>query len=117
MAKRRAPSSPRPAARRIPPSRAPAEVVERIVPRRQLALEEGDVVIVREALPRLTRGLQRPEWRYRVVVYPALSHGAPTFTSFAAAAGHGESQATERGARLMFVEDHIPSLLANYRRP
>ena len=41
MAKRRAPSSPRPAARRIPPSRAPAEVVERIVPRRQLALEEG----------------------------------------------------------------------------
>ena len=115
MAKRRPSASPRPAARRIPPSRAPAEAVERIVPRGQLTLEDGDVVIIRELLPRLTRGLLRPQWRYRVVVYPEIA-GAPTFTSFAAAAGHGETQATERGARLMFVEDHIPSLLANYRR-
>ena len=104
--------------RRIPAAHAPAEAVERIVPRRHLVLEPGDIVIVRERLPRLTKrpASAMPEWRYRVHVHPALSHGAPMFTSFAAAASHGEHLAAANRARLMFIEDDIPSMLANYRQ-
>ena len=115
-AKRRRSDSPQSGAGRIPPADAPAEAVERILPRRQLRLEASDVVIIREQLPRLTDAIGRqPQWRYRVVTHPEHAVG-PTFTSFAAAAGHGEYLATEGHARLMFVEDDVPSLLADYRR-
>ena len=113
----RASPTPKQPADRIPAAQAPAEAVERIVPRRQLRLEQGDVVIIRERLPRLIRiSGQTPKWRFRVYVHPMPTHGAPTFTSFAAAAGQAEQMANERRSRLMFVEDDIPSLLANYRR-
>ena len=72
---------------------------------------------MRELLPRVNpRPMSaEPQWRYRVCVEG--EHGSSQFfNSFAATAARAEEIATEGSARLLFVEDGVVSLLANYRR-
>jgi len=106
----------RPVVARKPPAEVPAEAVERIVPRRQLHIEIGDVVFSRELLPRVNPrpASKDPQWRYRVCV-EGQPGSSQFFTGFAAAAAYAEELASRIRARLMFVEDDIPSLLADYR--
>ena len=112
---------PRKVARKRPPHRlapgdAPAEAVERIVGRRALLIAPGDVVVSREPLPKVNpRPLtQQPQWRFRVCIQ-GVPRSSLFFTSFTHAASRGEELATTRHTRLVFVEDDIPSLLADYR--
>lgn len=103
--------------RRTPPSESPSEAIERLVPRKVLQLLPGDVVVARELIPRVnTNPISRePQWRYRVGLH-GVAHPGPTFTSFLHAATRAEELAVERRARIMFLEDDVPSLLADYRR-
>ena len=74
------------------PSQAPADAIERVSPR--LMVDQGDIVLMRERLPRVNPKpiSAEPQWRYRVCVEG------------------------ERGSsRLLLVEDNVVSLLANYR--
>lgn len=94
--------------RRIKPADAPSEAVERIAPRRELQLHDGDVVIVREIVG--TQGA-----RYRLRIHPE-AHRDLVFSSFAQAAVEGELLATRLVTRLMLVEDDVPSLLSDQRQ-
>jgi hypothetical protein len=112
---------PRKVARKGPPHRlaprdAPAEAVERIAGRRALLIARGDVVVSREPLPKVNpRPLTRhPQWRFRVCIQ-GVPGSSQFFTSFPHAAAHAEELATTKRTRLVFVEDDIPSLLADYR--
>jgi hypothetical protein len=102
---------------RLAPRETPAEAVERILPRRLLALESGDVVITQERLPRVNpaTAVTEPQWWFRVRVHPE-PYGQPAFTSLAHAASHAEQLAADRRSRVMFLEDDVPTLLADYRR-
>ena len=84
--------------------------------RRYLQLEAGDVLIVRERLPRVNPrpASTLPQWRYRVRVHSG-SHPQRTFMSFAHAASEAERLASEHRARLMFIEDDVPLLLVDHR--
>ena len=101
--------------RRQSPSDAPADAIERVSPR--LKLERGDIALIRESLPRVNPQplSKEPQWRYRVCVEGERG-SSQFFTSFAVAAARAEEMATERSARLLFVEEDVASLLANYRR-
>jgi hypothetical protein len=103
--------------RRTPPSESPSEAVERLLPRWQLRLLPGDVVVAREPIPKVNpRPLSKePQWRYRVSVHPEPQLGQ-TFTMFLHAASRAEELAVSRRTRIMFVEDDVPALLADYRR-
>ena len=112
---------PRQVARKDPPHRlapgnAPAEAVERIAGRRGLSIARGDVVLSREPLPKVNpRPLTaQPQWRFRVSLQ-GTPDSSQFFTSFTHAASRGEELATAKRTRLIFVEDDIPSLLADYR--
>ena len=104
-------------ARRLAPSEATAEAMERIAPRRQLGLEKGDVVITRERVPRVNpkSAVKEPQWRYRVARHPD-PHDAHVFNSFAHAASYAEQWAGDRRLRIIYVDDGMPSLIADYRR-
>ena len=84
----------------------------------RLKLERGDIALMREPLPRVNpRPLStEPQWRYRVCIEGERG-SSQFFTSFAPAAARAEEMAAQRSARLLFVEDGVVSLLANYRRP
>jgi len=90
--------------------------VERLVPRRQFQFEDGDVVITRERVPRVNPAPQFPlPWRYRVTVRG--SNADPhTYNSFQHAASKAELLASQRKARLLYVEDNTPNILGDYRR-
>ena len=112
---------PRKVARKGPPHRlapgdAPAEAVERIAGRRALVIARGDVVVSREPLPKVNpRPLtQQPQWRFRVCIqgFPRSSQFFMTFTH---AASRADELAAAKRTRLVFVEDDIPLLLADYR--
>jgi hypothetical protein len=102
--------------RRVAPADSPADAIERIAPKRH-HLETGDVVITRERLPQINPQplSPDPQWRYRVQVHPEI-YGKRVFNAFTHAASEGERLAGERHARLMFVEDDVPVLIADYRR-
>jgi hypothetical protein len=101
---------------RIAPADALPDVVERVVSRRQLYPEDGDVVITRERVPCLNPFAQFPQpWRYRVVVRGEIGE-RPTFTSFPHAASEAEQIASQRAARVIIIEDDVPTVLADYRR-
>jgi hypothetical protein len=91
----------------------PAEAVERIVPRRQLLLEDGDVLIMREA-----GGFREGS---RVVYQLRIRGRGPLadqrFASFEHAAARGEELATERKVRLFYFESaqEPPHLLKDAR--
>jgi hypothetical protein len=91
----------------------PAETVERIVPRRQLLLEDGDVLIMREA-----GGLREGS---RVVYQLNIRGSGPIhdqrFASFEHAAARGEELATRAKVRLFYYEsrEEPPFLLKDAR--
>lgn len=88
--------------------------MERLVPRRQIQPEVGDVVITRERLPKVNPYLSEVPWRYRVAVYPEPR--GHTFTGFAPAASEAEELASTRRARVLYIEMQSATLLADYRR-
>jgi hypothetical protein len=100
---------------RIPPADDPAEAMERLVSRRQVQVERGDVIIAREPVPRL-KPATAPLWQFRVSVHPAATGEGRVFNSFQHAASEGEQMATQGKRRLLFVEDGMPTLLDDYRR-
>ena len=114
MAKSRRPKSPkRPV--RVRPTESLPDILERIVPRRQVRIEDGDVVITRERVPRLNPyATSVAPWRYCVRVYPDPQGTA--FTSFQNAASDAEHHASARHARVIYIEDDAPTVLADYRR-
>jgi hypothetical protein len=101
---------------RLQPQAAPADAVERIAGRKLLMIARGDVVVSREPLPKVnTNPMSRePQWRFRVAIQ-GVQESSQFFSSFAHAASRGEELATGKRTRLLFVEDDIPSLLADYR--
>jgi hypothetical protein len=101
---------------RLAPRDAPAEAVERIAGRRAVTIARGDVVVSREPLPKVNTSpmTRETQWRFRVCIQ-GIQSSSQFFTSFTHAASRGEELATIRRARLLFVEDEIPSLLADYR--
>jgi hypothetical protein len=114
MTKRRPPPDP-PGPKRIPPGDDLSEAVERMISRRQLQIEAGDIVIRRERVPRLNpRASAAMPWRFRVLVSP--EPGGLVFTSFPHAASEAEQMAARRRSRVVYVEDDRPTLLADYRR-
>ena len=97
------------------PAEATADAIERVSPR--LKMKRGDIVIKREPWPRIN---PRPistevQWRYRVCV-EGEPGSSEYFTGFAPAAARAEELATERSARLLFIEEDVASLLADYRQ-
>ena len=116
MAKgRRRPSTTDSGTSRIPPAAALPDAVERIISRRQFQIETGDVVIERERTPRLSPNtLTLTPWRYRVFIFGHES--VVTFISFQHAASEAEHMAAGRNARVVYVEDEMATLLADYRR-
>jgi hypothetical protein len=102
--------------RRIPPTDAPAEAIERITPRKIQQLTAGDVVITREQIPRVnTRPLsQKTQWRYRVSIHTDPWGESQVFSGFVHAAAAAEQLGAALRTRVMYVEDDVPSLLADY---
>jgi hypothetical protein len=92
------------------------EVVERLVSRRPITPEDGDVMIVRERVPRVNpRAKFAQPWRYRVTVRGGAI-GQHTFTSFPHAASEAEHLASTRNTRVVYIEDDAPTVLGDYRR-
>ena len=99
-----------------PPAEAPADAIERVSPRRQ-TIVSGDVVVSREPLPLVnpTPIFKETQWRYRVCI-EGQPGSSQFFDGFAAASARAEDLATRYPARIMFVEEGVVSLLADYRR-
>ena len=77
---------------------------------------EGDVLIARERLPRLDpHAPLSPQWRYRVTVFDGPQE-AHTFTSFPHAASAAEQLASKQQVRVIYIEDGLHTVLADYRR-
>lgn len=101
----------------IPPLTDPAEAVERIVPRRQLLFEDGDVSVV--PLPGTMQYMPRQQ------IYGLRVRGAGPvggrYVSFEHACAAGDDLARVRQVRLFFVEtesgSEVPHLLKDYRPP
>ena len=100
----------------LPPSADPAEAVERIVSRRQLIFQDGDVVIVRipGGLSATTRSVYQLRLRGKGPV-------PGRFANFDHAVAAGDQLATQRRVRLFYIdsdaEHEIPHLLKDYRPP
>ena len=90
--------------------------MERIAGRRGLTITPGDVVVSRELLPKVN---QRPLIDERNGGFVSASKASRTAVSslrvFTYAASRGEELASAKRIRLLFVEDDIPTLLADYR--
>lgn len=97
-----------------PPLADPAEAVERIVGRRKLLFEDGDVIIVH-----VSGGLKerRPVYQLRIRGSGPVGE---RFVGFEHAVAAGEQIAATRQVRLFYVasddtEHDIPYLLKDYR--
>ncbi len=101
----------------IPPQDDPAEAVERIVPRRHLLFEDGDVIIV--AVPGALQYMPRQQ------IYGLRIRGTgPTggrYVTFEHATAAGDELAARLRVRLFYVETNgdseVPHLLKDYRPP
>jgi hypothetical protein len=96
-----------------PPLNDPVEAVERIVPRRQLLVEDGDVLIMREA-----GGLREgSRLVYQLRIRGAGAIADQRFASFEHAAARGEELATKAKVRLFYFESkqEPPFLLKDAR--
>lgn len=102
---------------RIPPTDAPADAIERLLPRKALQLVAGDVIVARERVPRVNTNpiSPLPQWRYRVSVHNDPRSQSQVFTGFVHAAAAADQLGAALKARVMFIEDEIPSLLTDYR--
>src|SRR5687768_16778961 len=99
---------------RPPRSVDPIEAVERIVSRRQVLFEDGDVVIMRGAAG--LRSDARSVYHLRVRGQGPLS---ARFVNFDHAAAAGEQLARDRRVRLYYIDSEalqeVPHLLKDYR--
>ena len=90
-----------------PPSADPAEAIERLISRRQLKIQPGDIVVTRIQAVSTTR---RESFLLEIA-----GDGGPgeTFATFEHAAVRGEFLAQEHTCRLFFRESRqaLPSLL------
>lgn len=94
------------------PSRDPAEALERIVPRGNLKLEEGDIVIMRAA-----GGFRSPSLNVYEVHVHGRAERAERFAQFETAAIAAEQLASARRARLLYTEGtgEPPRFLNDFR--
>jgi hypothetical protein len=102
----------------IPPLNDPAEAVERIVPRRQLLFEDGDVIVVP------TPGALSSVPGQHLYGLRVLGSGpiGGRYVSFEHATAAGDELARHRQVRLFFVENdngggETAHLLKDYRPP
>jgi hypothetical protein len=104
---------------RLPPNADPAEAVERLVARRQLIIEDGDVVIAREAAglpPRRSSSILAPtSSQYRLSLRGVPGDRPRLYASYEHAVMNGEAYAAKHRVRLFYVEDGVLSLLKDYR--
>jgi hypothetical protein len=106
---------------RVAPTDDPAEAVERVLSRRQLLVEDGDIVIAREAagILRGTFGIDSltgsSSPTYRLIVRGRLDDSRQVFATYERAIVEGESLAAEHHVRLFYDEDGALTLLKDYR--
>jgi hypothetical protein len=105
------------------PADDPAETVERLLSRRQLIVEDGDVVIAREGagLARSASSvasLSGPSSsQYRLVVRGHHDGIRRIYATYERAVIDGEALAAERRVRLFYAEEASFALLKDYRPP
>jgi hypothetical protein len=110
----------RPIVRREPAD-DPAEAVERLIPRRQLIVEAGDVMIVREPAgvfrqrADLSTQPTASNSQYRVSVHGRRDDRGRVFVMYDRAVMDGEAIAAARRVRLFYVENAGLTLLKDYR--
>jgi hypothetical protein len=103
------------------PTDDPAEAVERVLSRRQLLVEDGDIVIARESAGILrgtfgTDSLTGPSNQtYRLIVRGQPDDSRQVFATYERAVVDGESLAAEHRVRLFYDEDGALALLKDYR--
>lgn len=107
---------------KLTPAGDPAETVERLLARRQLIVEEGDIVVVREvagiwhAGPGLTSPTTVSRSQYRIVVRGQRDDEIErVFSKYDRAVMDGEMLAANRRVRLFYSEDNAITLLRDYR--
>ena len=107
---------------KLTPAGDPAETVERLLTRRQLIVEEGDIVVVREvagiwhAGPGLTSPTTVSRSQYRIVVRGQRDDEIErVFPKYDRAVMDGEVLAANRRVRLFYSEDNAITLLRDYR--
>jgi hypothetical protein len=106
----------------LAPAGDPAETVERLLTRRQLVIEEGDIIVVREisgiwhAGPGLTSPTTASRLQYRVLVRGQRDDEIErVFAKYDRAVMDGEVLAADRRVRLFYAEGDALSLLKDYR--
>ena len=106
---------------RLAPTDDPAEAVEHVLSRRQLIVEDGDVVIAREAAA-ILRGafgiesLSSPSRsKYQVIVRGQCHDSRRVFAMYERAIVDAEALAAGRHVRLFYDEDGALTLLKDYR--
>ena len=107
---------------KLAPAGDPAETVERVLARRQLIVEEGDIMVVREvagiwhAGPGLTSPTTVSRSQYRIVVRGQRDDEIErVFAKYDRAVMDGEVLAANRRVRLFYSEDNAITLLRDYR--
>ena len=107
---------------KLSPAGDPAETVERLLTRRQLIVEEGDIMVVREvagiwhAGPGLTSPTTVSRSQYRIVVRGQRNDEIErVFPKYDRAVMDGEVLAANRRVRLFYSEDNAITLLRDYR--
>ena len=107
---------------KLAPAGDPTETVERILTRRQLIIEEGDVVVVSEiagiwhAGPGLTSPTTVSRSQYRILVRGERDDEIErVFAKYDRAVMDGELLAADRRVRLFYSEGNALTLLKDYR--
>jgi hypothetical protein len=106
---------------RVTPTDDPAEAVEHVLSRRQLLVEDGDVVIAREAagILRGTFGIESltgpSSPTYCLIVRGQLDDSRRAFATYERAIEDGDLLAAEHRVRLFYDEDGALTLLKDYR--
>lgn len=111
MAANRRRDPPRP----TPPLADPAETVQRLVPRRHLLIQDGDIIIARVSAGLLSATFTRNVYELRI---RGRGPTGDRFANFEHAAAAGEQLARLRKVRLFYLEDadEAPHLLKDNRR-
>jgi hypothetical protein len=99
----------------VRPQDDPSETLQRVIPKRQIQVQNGDVVVRRERFPRLNpSAIALPPYRFLVLIHPSAT-ASHTFSGFQHAATEAEQLAARRRARVIYIEDEAPIVLADYR--
>jgi hypothetical protein len=99
---------------RVPPAEAASEALERLVSRKNVHAEPGDILIAKELQSGLKSVIPVP-WRYRLSASPGPDSEGRIFSSFQHAASEGERLAAKQRTRLLYIEDGTATLLNDYR--